>query len=61
LERLPGVKHAEVKLETGQARIIYDDTKQTPEKLAATIDKLGFKASVLSVTEAPATQGPAKR
>jgi hypothetical protein len=55
------VKHAEVKLETGQARIIYDDTKQTPEKLAAAIDKLGFKASVLSVTEAPASEGPAKR
>jgi len=55
------VKHAEVKLETGQARIIYDDTKQTPEKLAATIDKQGFKASVLSVTEAPPSEGPAKR
>ena len=55
------MKQAKVKLETGQARIIYDDTEQTAEKLAATIGKLGFKASVLSVTEAPASEGPAKR
>lgn len=55
------MKQADVKLETGQARIIYDDTKQTPEKLAAAIDKLGFKAAVLSVAEAPATEGPLRR
>jgi copper chaperone CopZ len=61
LERLPGVKQADVRLETGQARVIYDDTKQTAEKLAATIDKLGFKASVLSVTEAPTSGAPARR
>jgi len=61
LERLPGVKRAEVKLETGQANVIYDDTKQSPEKLAAAIDKLGFKASVLSVTEGPTGEAPARR
>jgi copper chaperone CopZ len=58
LERLPGVKQADVKLETGQARIVYDDQKQTPEKLAAAVDRLGFKASVLSVTQAPMSDGP---
>lgn len=47
-----------MKLETGQAKVIYDDTKQTPEKLAAAIDKLGFKASVVSVTEAPKSEAP---
>jgi copper chaperone CopZ len=61
LERLPGVKRADVKLETGEAKVIYDDTKQTPEKLAAVIDKLGFKASVVSVAEAPTSETPTKR
>jgi copper chaperone CopZ len=61
LERLPGVKRAEVKLETAEARIIYDDQKQTPEQLAAAIDKLGFKASVLSVAEVPTGEVPARR
>jgi copper chaperone CopZ len=53
LERLPGVRRADVKLETEQARVIYDDTKQTSSSVAAAIDKLGFKASVVGVTEAP--------
>ena len=53
MERLPGVKRADVRLETGRARVIYDDAKQTPEKLGAAIDKLGFQASVLGVTAAP--------
>ncbi|MGH7326668.1 MAG: heavy-metal-associated domain-containing protein [Candidatus Rokuibacteriota bacterium] len=61
MERLPGVKRADVKLETGQARVIYDDTTQTPEKLAAAIDKLGFKASVVSVAEAPISEAPDRR
>ncbi|MGH7542835.1 MAG: heavy-metal-associated domain-containing protein [Gemmatimonadota bacterium] len=59
LERLPGVKRADVKLETGQARVIYDDTKQTPEKLAGAIDRLGYKASLVSVAEAPTSKAPA--
>jgi len=53
LERLPGVKRADVRLETGRARVIYDDAQQTPEKLSAAIDKLGYQASVLGVTAAP--------
>jgi len=61
LERLPGVKRADVKLETGEAKVLYDDTAQTPEKLAAAIDKLGFKASVLSVTDAATTEPPLRR
>jgi copper chaperone CopZ len=61
LERLPGVKRADVKLETGQARVIYDDTKQTPSSVAAAIDKLGFKPSVVSVAKAPTSEAPARR
>ena len=55
------MKRADVKLETGQAKVIYDDTTQTPEKLAAAIDKLGFKASVVSVADAPRSEAPARR
>jgi copper chaperone CopZ len=61
LERLPGVKRADVKLETGQAEVLYDDTKQTPEKLAAAIDRLGFRASVVSVGEPPRSEAAPKR
>jgi len=61
LERLPGVKRADVTLESGLAKVIYDDTKQTPEKLAAAIDKLGFKASVVSVAKAPPGDAVPKR
>lgn len=53
MERLPGVKRAHVRLETEEARVVYDDTKQTPEKLALAIDRLGFQATLLSVTAAP--------
>lgn len=53
MERLPGVKRADVRLETGEAKVVFDDTKQTPEKLAAAVDKLGFQASVDAVTVAP--------
>ena len=50
-----------MRLETGQAKVIYDDSKQTPEKLAAAINKLGFKASVVSVAGAPTGEAPARR
>lgn len=48
-------------LESGQAKVIYDDTRQTPEKLAAAIDKLGFRASVVSVAQAPSSEPAPKR
>ncbi len=53
MERLPGVKRADVRLETEEARVVFDDAKQTPEKLAAAIDRLGFQASMLTVSAAP--------
>ena len=62
MERLPGVKHADVKLEDGLARVTYDDKKQTPQKLASAIDMLGFKAALVSVGNAPASEtSPPKR
>jgi len=53
LERLPGVKRAMVSRQTEEARVVYDDAKQTPEKLAAAVDRIGFQASVISVEAAP--------
>ncbi len=53
MERLPGVKRAEVSRQTEEDRVAYDDSKQTPEKLAAATDRLGFQASVRSVAAAP--------
>ena len=47
------MKRADLKLETGEAKVIYDDSKQTPEKLAAVVDKLGFQAWVTGVAAAP--------
>lgn len=55
------MKHADVELETGQARVIYDHTQQTPEKLPSAIDMLGFKASIVSVVAAPTGEAPARR
>lgn len=55
------MKRAEVTLESGQAKVTYDDTKQTPQKLASAIDMLGFKASVASVADAPRTEAPPRR
>ncbi len=55
------MKRADVSLGMGQAKILYDDTKQTPEKLAAAIDRLGFKASVVGVTAAPEGDASTRR
>jgi copper chaperone CopZ len=49
LERLPGVKKAEVSLKAHEARVEFDDAKTSPEKLRAAIDRLGFRARVVSV------------
>ncbi len=50
LERLPGVKRAEVSLEKAQARVEFEDTKISADKLAAAINQLGFQAKVRTVT-----------
>ena len=47
------MKRADVRLEAGEAKVVYDDTKQTPEKLTAAIDRLGFQAAVHAVSAAP--------
>ncbi len=47
------MKRAEVQLQLGTARVIYDEARQTPDALIAAIDRLGFTAVYLSVTTAP--------
>jgi copper chaperone CopZ len=49
LERLPGVKKADVSLEKATARVEFDDRKISPDKLVAAIDRLGFTANLLRV------------
>lgn len=51
MERLPGVTRAEVSLEKAEARVEFDDARISAAQLAAAIDRLGFRAKVLSVTE----------
>ena len=40
---LAGVAGVEVSLETRQARIRYDESKVTPDQIAAAIRELGYK------------------
>jgi len=49
LERLPGVRRAEVSLEKSEARVEFDDGKISADRLAAAIGRLGFRARVLRV------------
>jgi copper chaperone CopZ len=49
LERLPGVARAEVSLEKAEARVEFD-ARISPATLVAAIDRLGFRAKLLSVT-----------
>ena len=44
LKAVPGVSAVEVKLSPGSATVKYDPATVTPDKLAATINDLGYKA-----------------
>lgn len=46
-------------LKKASAEVVFDDSKISPEKLVAAIDRLGFRSSVLAV-EAPRRPQPAK-
>jgi copper chaperone CopZ len=49
LERLPGVRRADVSLERGEARVQFEAERVTPEALVAAVNRLGFQASLLQV------------
>lgn len=57
------MKGADVRLLTGEARVLYDDMEQSPESLAAAVDRLGFQARVRETRPASAPtlhlEGPA--
>ena len=44
LERVKGVKHAEVSSEKGFASVTYDDAQTNEQQLRDAINKTGFKA-----------------
>ena len=46
LKRTAGVEKYEVSLERGEADVTYDASATTPEKIAASVSKTGFKAQV---------------
>jgi copper chaperone CopZ len=46
LKRTEGVTAYEVSFEKGEAEVSYDPAKTTPEKIAASVSKTGFGASV---------------
>jgi copper chaperone len=46
VEREPGVKAATVSFKEGEARVLYDPQAISEERLAATIEKTGYRAVV---------------
>ena len=46
LKRTEGVTAYEVSLEKAEAQVTYDPAKTTPERIAESVSKTGFKASV---------------
>jgi copper chaperone CopZ len=48
LEGLPGVRHAEVSLEEGKARVVYDRSVVTIERMIQAVSEAGFSARPLS-------------
>ena len=53
LERLPGVKGADVSLEKGEARVRFEEGQVNPEALAAAVNRLGFAATLVEVGDPP--------
>lgn len=53
MERLPGVRWADVNLERAEARVQFEADRVTPDALVAAVNRLGFQASLLRVGEPP--------
>lgn len=53
LKKTEGVTAYEVSLERGEAEVSYDPGKTTPEKIAESVSKTGFKTSVKKAADAP--------
>jgi copper chaperone CopZ len=48
LEGLPGVRQADVSLEAGTARVVYDGSVVTIERMIQAVSEAGFLARPLS-------------
>jgi len=59
LKRTEGVTAYQVSYEKGEAEVSYDPAKTTPEKIAASVSKTGFSASVKKSGEDKARAAPA--
>jgi copper chaperone CopZ/YHS domain-containing protein len=59
LKRTEGVTSYEVSLEKGEAQVTYDPAKTAPEKVAESVSKTGFQASVKE-TKAPSKSSAAE-
>ncbi len=46
LEKVAGVKTAEVNLEKNEAAVVYEKGKTTPEALVKAVEKAGYKCSL---------------
>ncbi len=53
LKRTVGVTDYEVSLEKGEAEVTYDPAKTDPKKIAESVSKTGFAASVKKMEESP--------
>lgn len=51
LKRTEGVTAYDVSLEKGEARVSYDVARTTSEKIAESVSRAGFEASVKSPTD----------
>ena len=51
LERLEGVKEAAVSFEKKEARVRFDPTRVTVDRLVETVNGLGFQASLKQVED----------
>jgi copper chaperone CopZ len=60
LERTEGVTGYEVSLERGEAQVSYDAARTTPEKIAESVSKTGFEASVRKADSDKTSDGAAK-
>jgi len=60
LKKTPGVTAYEVSLDKGEAAVTYDPARTDPKKVAESVSKTGFKATVKGETkpEAPKDESP---
>ncbi|MFN2633978.1 MAG: heavy-metal-associated domain-containing protein [Thermoanaerobaculia bacterium] len=54
LKKLDGIEDVKTDHEKMEAKVTYDDTKITPEKMIPAIEKLGYKATVKAAPQASA-------